>query len=100
MVFTYRSNQLPVYFFFPAAWSRNVLNSDSSEGTQRSSRIPDQPPTSILSFGTRPQTFRLAFHGCVYSLGSVNVNCTRRRLGVGRSQRSSSTAWSLIGYPY
>src|SRR5687768_13253649 len=77
-------------YFFPAAWSRNWLNSDSSLGTQRSSRIPDQPPTDILSLGMSAHTLTELCHGWVYSTGSISVILTRSRFALGRSHRSSS----------
>src|SRR5262249_23217708 len=50
---------------FPAALSRNLLKRDSSDGTHRSSRIPDHPPTDIFSGGIKVQTFTLLVHGFV-----------------------------------
>src|SRR5262249_44459634 len=86
--------------YLPAALSRNLLNRDSSDGMQRSSRIPDHPPTDILSGGIKVQTLILLVHGFVYVIGSVSVMTSRNRFGLGRSQRSSRTAFSLIGKPY
>src|SRR5438067_592373 len=42
-----------------------LLNTFSSDGTHRSSRIPDHPATDIFSGGMKAQTFTLLFHGLV-----------------------------------